>query len=144
MSSVQLAHPKDGLFTHERSNSPLLPPSSRPTLLSPPQEIVLTSYSTVPGVDVTDTYEGRAILEEDIPAGKANLRLLSIGLQDNMDFECHILIPGDDKGVLAATTRLIVLGKTEERPVWTRFIPGEDLVNKEMDCARVKPSNCQV
>ncbi|XP_046887124.1 cell surface A33 antigen-like [Hypomesus transpacificus] len=74
-----------------------------------PDEIVLTSYSTVPGVDVTDTYEGRAILEEDIPAGKANLRLLSIGLQDNMDFECHILIPGDDKGVLAATTRLIVL-----------------------------------
>ena len=136
MSSVQSARPNNGLFTNERSNSPLLPPSSPPALLSPPlsppQKVVLISYSNPSTVDVTDTYEGRVILEKDIPTGKANLRLLSIGLQDNKDFECHILIPGDDKGVLAATTRLIVLGKTEERPVWTRLIPGADLVNKEM------------
>ncbi|XP_067116954.1 uncharacterized protein [Osmerus mordax] len=74
-----------------------------------PDTIVLTSYSSVSTVDVTDTYEGRASIEEDVPTGKANLRLLSIGLQDNMDFECHVSIPGDDTGVLAATARLIVL-----------------------------------
>nr|XP_046196349.1 cell surface A33 antigen-like [Oncorhynchus gorbuscha] len=73
-----------------------------------PEVSVLTSYST--GVlDISDRYEGRASLEQDLAKGVANLKLSSIGLQDNRLFDCRVAIPKDDKGQLADTTRLVVL-----------------------------------
>ncbi|XP_071186864.1 cell surface A33 antigen-like [Salvelinus alpinus] len=73
-----------------------------------PEESILTSYSTGE-LDISDRYEGRASLEQDIAKGVANLKLSSIGLQDNRLFECRVSIPKDDKGQLADTTRLVVL-----------------------------------
>ncbi|XP_052356030.1 programmed cell death 1 ligand 1-like [Oncorhynchus keta] len=57
-----------------------------------PEVSVLTSYST--GVlDISDRYEGRASLEQDLAKGVANLKLSSIGLQDNRLFDCRVAIP---------------------------------------------------
>ncbi|CAB1327492.1 unnamed protein product [Coregonus sp. 'balchen'] len=46
---------------------------------------------------------------EDIAKGIANLKLSSIGLQDNRQYECRVSIPKDDEGQLADTARLVVL-----------------------------------
>ncbi|XP_024299454.2 cell surface A33 antigen [Oncorhynchus tshawytscha] len=73
-----------------------------------PEVSVLTSYSTGE-LDTSDRYEGRASLEQDLAKGVANLKLSSIGLQDNRLFECRVAIPKDDEGQLADTTRLVVL-----------------------------------
>ncbi|XP_029510930.2 glycoprotein A33 (transmembrane), paralog a [Oncorhynchus nerka] len=73
-----------------------------------PEVSVLTSYSTGE-LDISDRYEGRASLEQDLAKGVANLKLFSIGLQDNRIFDCRVAIPNDDKGQLADTTRLVVL-----------------------------------
>ncbi|XP_038853048.1 cell surface A33 antigen-like [Salvelinus namaycush] len=73
-----------------------------------PEESILTFYST-DELDISDRYEGRVSLEQDMAKGVANLKLSSIGLQDNRLFECRVSIPKDDKGQLADTTRLVVL-----------------------------------
>eukprot|EP00063_Salmo_salar_P033141 XP_014007976.1 PREDICTED: cell surface A33 antigen-like [Salmo salar] len=73
-----------------------------------PEVTILTSYSTGE-LDITDQYEGRVSLEQDIAKGVANLKLSSISLLDNRLFECRVSIPKDDKGQLADTTHLVVL-----------------------------------
>lgn len=77
---------------------------------------ILTSYSTGE-LDITDRYEGRVSLEQDIAKGVANLKLSSISLLDNRLFECRVSIPKDDKGQLADTTHLVVLGKKTMTPI---------------------------
>uniref|UniRef100_A0A4W5NLS3 Ig-like domain-containing protein n=1 Tax=Hucho hucho TaxID=62062 RepID=A0A4W5NLS3_9TELE len=73
-----------------------------------PEVSILTYYSTGE-LDVSDRYDGRASLEQDIAKGVANLKLSSIGLMDNRLFECRVSIPKDEKGQLADTTQLVVL-----------------------------------
>ncbi|XP_029904454.1 cell surface A33 antigen-like [Myripristis murdjan] len=69
---------------------------------------VLVYYST--GItDVAPKYERRASADIDIAKGKANLKLNSITLQENKEFQCRVQIPRDDEGTLADTTRLVVL-----------------------------------
>ena len=60
--------------------------------------------------DITSPYEGRVSLDVDVVKGKANLKLFSIAIADNKEFECRVQIPGDDEGKLADTARLVVLG----------------------------------
>lgn len=77
------------------------------------QTLILTHFSN-PGVtDIKSDYEGRASLDVDLKAGKANLKLSSITLADNKVFECRVQILGDDEGKPADTARLVVLGKVE-------------------------------
>lgn len=49
-------------------------------------------------------------MDLDVAKGKANLKVSSITLADNKEFECRVQIPGDDEGKLADTARLVVLG----------------------------------
>lgn len=49
-------------------------------------------------------------LDVDVLNGKANLKLSSISLADNKEFECHVQIPDDEDGTQAASARLVVLG----------------------------------
>ncbi|XP_041729996.2 cell surface A33 antigen [Coregonus clupeaformis] len=72
-------------------------------------EISILSYYSTGDLDISDRYDGRASLEQDIAKGIANLKLSSIGLQDNRQYECRVSIPKDDKGQLADTARLVVL-----------------------------------
>lgn len=71
---------------------------------------IVTYYSDDDTTDIKALYEGRLSLDVDVPAGKANLKLSNIKLEDNKLFECRLLIPLDDEGTPAATTRLVVLG----------------------------------
>ncbi|XP_039990209.1 cell surface A33 antigen-like [Xiphias gladius] len=72
------------------------------------ETVILTHFSTGT-TDIKSLYEGRVSLDVNIPSGKANLKLSSITLADNKNFECRVLIPGDDEGKPADTTRLVVL-----------------------------------
>uniref|UniRef100_A0A3P8UB03 Ig-like domain-containing protein n=1 Tax=Amphiprion percula TaxID=161767 RepID=A0A3P8UB03_AMPPE len=72
----------------------------------------LKTVNTAAGIKITDVkkvYEGRASMDVDINSGKANLKLNSITLEDNKNFECRLNVPGDDEGKPAANTRLVVL-----------------------------------
>ncbi|XP_061830608.1 cell surface A33 antigen-like [Nerophis lumbriciformis] len=70
---------------------------------------IATYYSYLNETNIKDVYEKRVFLDVDVASRKANLRLFSIRLEDNKEFECRINIPGDDEGTPAATTRLVVL-----------------------------------
>uniref|UniRef100_A0A3Q3D0T6 Ig-like domain-containing protein n=1 Tax=Haplochromis burtoni TaxID=8153 RepID=A0A3Q3D0T6_HAPBU len=72
------------------------------------------AYETGSKVELTKTgitppYKGRASLDVDVLNGKANLKLSSISLADNKEFECHVQIPDDEDGTQAASARLVVL-----------------------------------
>ena len=71
--------------------------------------MILTHYNSGQ-TDVPPLYEGRASLAQDIPRGKADLKLSRITLQDNKVFSCRVQIPGDDEGKLIDSVRLVVLG----------------------------------
>ena len=60
--------------------------------------------------DISSMYEGRASLDINVLQGKANLKLSSIELADNKEFECRVMIPTDEDGQPADKTRLVVLG----------------------------------
>lgn len=84
--------------------------------------MVATFYSVNTVTDIAPSYEGRASLDVDIAKGKANLKLSSISLMDNKEFECRVQIPFDDKGKLADTAKLVVLGKLLLNFVYIFFI----------------------
>lgn len=71
----------------------------------------MTYYGYNKVLDIKSVYEGRVKLEHDLANGKADLKLDRITLADNKRFECKVQVPRDDEGKLAATTRLVVLGK---------------------------------
>ncbi|XP_044222179.1 cell surface A33 antigen-like [Thunnus albacares] len=68
---------------------------------------VATYYSSVNRIDISPNYEGRAFLEIDNYV--STLRLTKVTMQDNREFQCSVKIPGDDEGITAATTSLLVL-----------------------------------
>lgn len=71
--------------------------------------LIVTYYHPSKVTDIKKIYEGRVSMDVDIGSGKANLKLNSITLQDNKNFECRVQIPRDDEGKPAANTRLVVL-----------------------------------
>ncbi|XP_047435696.1 cell surface A33 antigen-like [Mugil cephalus] len=70
---------------------------------------ILTYYYPNNITDIKNEYEGRLSLDFDLNTGKANLRISSITLVDNENFECRVNIPGDDEGEPFDSTRLVVL-----------------------------------
>ncbi|XP_061669369.1 cell surface A33 antigen-like [Syngnathoides biaculeatus] len=73
------------------------------------EKMVATYYSSDALTNFGKAYERRAALDVDLATGKADLKLTSISLADNKEFECRALIPGDSGGTLFDTTRLVVL-----------------------------------
>ncbi|XP_005466878.2 cell surface A33 antigen-like [Oreochromis niloticus] len=74
-------------------------------------ETVIATYyhSSTPTTDIDTDYEGRVSVDVDVTQGKANLKLFSISLADNKNFECRVQIPGDRSGKQTAITNLVVL-----------------------------------
>ncbi|KAM4744910.1 cell surface A33 antigen-like [Anableps anableps] len=76
---------------------------------SPDETLILTHYHPGGETDVTSKYEGRVSVDVSTATGKANLKLSSITMEDNKEFECRIQIPGDDEGKPADVATLTVL-----------------------------------
>ncbi|XP_026018620.1 cell surface A33 antigen-like [Astatotilapia calliptera] len=70
---------------------------------------IITYYYPIKKTSITPPYKGRVSLDVDVLNGKANLKLSSISLADNKEFECHVQIPDDEDGNQAASARLVVL-----------------------------------
>ncbi|XP_029950774.1 cell surface A33 antigen-like [Salarias fasciatus] len=70
--------------------------------------LIITHYYPMKRTDVKPAYAGRFLLNVDVLRGKAMLRLSSVTSADDKIYECRVLIPGDDEGKSAATTRLVV------------------------------------
>ncbi|KAJ0070398.1 hypothetical protein NL108_007762, partial [Boleophthalmus pectinirostris] len=71
--------------------------------------IVATFYSNLNRVDVTPSYEGRTSLDVDPSTRTGALHLTKVTMEDNGNFQCNVLIPGDDEGTPSAITFLLVL-----------------------------------
>ncbi|XP_063356680.1 cell surface A33 antigen-like [Pelmatolapia mariae] len=78
---------------------------------TPIEETPIATYyhGPSPTTDIDTDYESRVSLDVDVTQSKANLKLSSISLADNRNFECRVQIPGDKKGKPSATTNLVVL-----------------------------------
>ncbi|XP_017294201.1 cell surface A33 antigen isoform X1 [Kryptolebias marmoratus] len=72
-------------------------------------DVVLSHYQPPGKTDATPDYKGRASINLDMKTGRADLKLNSITLKDNREFECAVQIPGDATGQTADKTRLVVL-----------------------------------
>ncbi|XP_036952391.1 cell surface A33 antigen-like isoform X2 [Acanthopagrus latus] len=73
---------------------------------------ILSYYSLNKQLDITPLYEGRVSLDVDVMKGKADLKLSSITLADNKEFQCSVQIPGDDE-VGPSTPICKIQGKAE-------------------------------
>uniref|UniRef100_A0A3B4A8L1 Ig-like domain-containing protein n=1 Tax=Periophthalmus magnuspinnatus TaxID=409849 RepID=A0A3B4A8L1_9GOBI len=60
-------------------------------------------------IDISPDYEGRASLDIDSSKLTSALHLTKVTMGDNGNFQCSVLIPGDDEGTSAATTFVLVL-----------------------------------
>lgn len=75
----------------------------------------VASYFLNKPVEISPSYEGKAFLEIDIRAGTSKLRLTQLTMKDSRLYQCSVRIYGDDDGTTAATTSLLVLGKSWHR-----------------------------
>lgn len=73
------------------------------------ETLIMTYYYPQNIIDIKSLYEGRVSMDVNVATGKADLKLNSITLADNKNFECRVMIPKDDEGKPAANTRLVVL-----------------------------------
>ncbi|XP_035991601.1 cell surface A33 antigen [Fundulus heteroclitus] len=73
------------------------------------ETLILTYYHPAGLTDIKSKYEGRVSVDVNVASGKADLKLSSITMADNKEFECRVQIPGDDEGQPADTARLTVL-----------------------------------
>lgn len=74
------------------------------------QKVIATYYSSGALTDIKEAYKKHVSMDVDLATGKANLKISSITLADNKEFECRLQIPGDTEGTLFDTVRLVVLG----------------------------------
>ncbi|XP_054627182.1 cell surface A33 antigen-like [Dunckerocampus dactyliophorus] len=124
VGALEVTIPKEK-YEFARGDNITLPCTFKPRLSNPPQVIVqwsvddledngqrktiVTYYSAGSVTDIKAQYEKRVSVDINVASGKADLRLSSIRLEDNKEFECRVNIPGDDEGKPAATTQLVVL-----------------------------------
>ncbi|KAJ3591642.1 hypothetical protein NHX12_006774, partial [Muraenolepis orangiensis] len=59
--------------------------------------------------DISPNYEGRAQMSVDLDTQLSTLRISNVQIEDSRTFQCSVTIQGDDEGVTAATTSLLVL-----------------------------------
>ncbi|XP_061596755.1 glycoprotein A33 (transmembrane), paralog a [Cololabis saira] len=124
VTALQVKIPKTE-YEFARGDNITLPCTFTPSKPNPPQisitwsaeaekanaeeSVVLTYFYPLGATNVKAKYEGRVRVDLDIKTGKADLKLSSITLDDNKNFECRVLIPFDDEGQPYDTTRLVVL-----------------------------------
>lgn len=82
--------------------------SAKGTQPTDQEALILTYYSPMKVTDIKSSYHGRVIHLADFSTGKAFLRLSSVTVEDDKIYECRVMIPGDDEGKPADTTRLVV------------------------------------
>ncbi|XP_061132339.1 glycoprotein A33 (transmembrane), paralog a [Syngnathus typhle] len=73
------------------------------------EKMVATYYSAGAWTDIKEAYKKRVSMDVNLATGKADLRISSITLAENKEFECRVQIPGDTEGTLFDSTRLVVL-----------------------------------
>ncbi|XP_038139163.1 cell surface A33 antigen-like [Cyprinodon tularosa] len=73
--------------------------------------LILTHYHPAGVTDIKKKFEGRVTVDVKVngASGKADLKLSSITLDDNKEFDCEVQIPSDDEGQSIDATRLTVL-----------------------------------
>ncbi|KAK7912947.1 hypothetical protein WMY93_013158 [Mugilogobius chulae] len=123
VSCLTVSIPQD-TYEYARGDNITLPCIFKSTLSTPPlviitwiaegvdgaEDVVILTYYSTPGrTDYDDTYEFRSKLDVNVATGKADLRLYSIGLNDNRRFLCRVQIPGDDNGKTSDPATLVVL-----------------------------------
>ncbi|XP_061608951.1 cell surface A33 antigen-like isoform X1 [Phyllopteryx taeniolatus] len=112
-------------YEYARGDNVTLPCLFQSTVTRPPVMVILWSVEGLeanadekviaayyfPGAltDIKEAYKKRVSMDVDLAAGKADLKLTSISLADNKEFECRVQIPGDTEGTLFDTARLVVL-----------------------------------
>ncbi|XP_077375450.1 glycoprotein A33 (transmembrane), paralog a [Festucalex cinctus] len=116
-------------YEYARGDNVTLPCTFQSDIAKPPQVIVTwfvegleadadervlgTYYSVGSLHDIKEAHRGRVTMDvkmdTGLTAGKVNLQLSSITLEDNKEFECRVQIPGDTEGTLFDTVRLVVL-----------------------------------
>ncbi|KAG7275929.1 hypothetical protein CRUP_011379, partial [Coryphaenoides rupestris] len=70
---------------------------------------VVASYFLNSPPDIALGFEGRAEMSVDLDAQRSTLQLKRVMMQDSRTFQCSVTIQGDDEGVSAATTSLLVI-----------------------------------
>uniref|UniRef100_A0A668SLF3 Ig-like domain-containing protein n=1 Tax=Oreochromis aureus TaxID=47969 RepID=A0A668SLF3_OREAU len=82
-------------------------------------EVVIATYyhGPAPTTDIDTDYEGRVSMDVDVTQGKANLKLSSISLADNKDFECRVQIPVDKKGKQTDKQKWVCLLAAPSKPI---------------------------
>ncbi|KAM4597217.1 uncharacterized protein V3H82_022928 [Fundulus diaphanus] len=89
------------------------------------EALIVTHYHPDGLTDISPNYEGRVSVDVNVASGKADLKLSSITVEDNKEFECLVQIPRDNKGQPADTARLTVLESTwNEDALMDTFIGG--------------------
>ncbi|XP_035991997.1 cell surface A33 antigen [Fundulus heteroclitus] len=124
VAALQVDIPKDE-YEFARGDNITLPCTFKSTKSNPPLIIIswsaegpdtpadetlfLTHYHPPGTTDISPKYEGRVSVDVNVASGKADLKLSSITMADNKEFECRVQILGDDEGQPADTARLTVL-----------------------------------
>nr|XP_061796512.1 cell surface A33 antigen-like [Nerophis lumbriciformis] len=124
VGALQVSIDKD-LYEYARGDNVTLPCSFQSTFTKPPlvvvtwsvegletnadEKVIATYYSAGALSDVRKDYKNKVSMDVDLASGKANLKIASITLADNKEFECRVQIPGDTEGTLYDSARLVVL-----------------------------------
>lgn len=124
VTAIQVNIPKDQ-YEFARGDNITLPCTFTPGVANPPlviiswsaegpntppdETLILTHYHPNGNTDIISEFEGRVSVDVNAATGKADLKLSSITMEDNKEFECRVQIPRDDKGKPADTARLTVL-----------------------------------
>ncbi|KAK7912946.1 hypothetical protein WMY93_013157 [Mugilogobius chulae] len=117
ISCITVNIPQDK-YEFYRGDNITLPCSFKSRLSNPPLVIItwvaegiviLTHYSNPGRADFSNEYERRSKLDVDIATGKADLKLFSIGPNDERSYMCRVQIPGDDVGAMSDVAALKVI-----------------------------------
>ncbi|XP_019742540.1 cell surface A33 antigen-like [Hippocampus comes] len=124
VGALQVSIPEDR-YEYARGDNVTLPCSFQSTFTRPPlvviswsvegleanadEKVIATYYSAGALTDIKEAYKKHVSMDVDLATGKGNLKISSITLADNKEFECRVQIPGDTEGTLFDTVRLVVL-----------------------------------
>lgn len=76
-------------------------------------QITIVSYrSSTNFTKVQTKYKGRVMLLQDIPKGKADLKLLRTTNADTRSYECRVEVLNNEEDPVSDTANLVVLGET--------------------------------
>uniref|UniRef100_A0A3Q2FQE2 Ig-like domain-containing protein n=1 Tax=Cyprinodon variegatus TaxID=28743 RepID=A0A3Q2FQE2_CYPVA len=110
VAAIRVDIPRD-VYKFARGDNITLPCTFQSTLSKIDLNLILTYYHPAGVTDIKRKYEGRVAVDVKVngASGKADLKLSSITLDDNKEFDCEVQIPSDDEGQSIDATRLTVL-----------------------------------